>query len=171
MKHFATALTDIISRCFDGNRSTLAKLAKVSPSTIARFCSGDVEPTLDRLEDICRVLNRHDRRLLLMAASRDRIPAEYQDEVFGDEDPASQVIRAKLPPDLAAVIRYLEGDAMKDAQTASYLRRIGCWVGILDPAKVAVTSSMAQFPDPRYSSRVADEPRGDADFVKRTQKK
>lgn len=130
MKHFATALTEIIERAFNGNRSTLAKASTVSPSTIGRFCTGEVEPTLDRLEALCKCLGRHDRKQLLMAAARDRIPTIYQDELFGDEDPASQLIRAKLSPDLAAVIRYLESTAMQDDLTASYLRRIGEWVGL-----------------------------------------
>lgn len=130
MKHFSTALTEIIDRAFSGNRSTLAKASSVSPSTIGRFCAGEVEPTLDRLEAICKSLGRHDRKQLLMAAARDRIPLAYQDELFGDEDPASQLIRAKLSPDLAAVIRYLESTAMQDDLTASYLRRIGDWVGL-----------------------------------------
>ncbi|MGC4014688.1 MAG: hypothetical protein QM755_09265 [Luteolibacter sp.] len=67
-----------------------------------------------------------------MAAARDRIPVAFQGELFGDEDPSSQMIRAKLSPDLAAVIRYLEASAMTDENTAAYLRRIGGWVGIID---------------------------------------
>lgn len=130
MKHFATALSEIIDRAYNGNRSQLAKLVEVSPSTIGRFCSGDVEPTLERVDAIAQSLSRADRKQLLMAAARDRVPLRFQDEIFGDEDPASQLLRAKLSPDLAAVIRYLESTAMTDDLTASYLRRIGEWIGL-----------------------------------------
>jgi len=152
MKHFATALTEIINRCFEGNRSTLAKKSGVSPSTIARFCSGEVEPTLDRLEAISAQLPRLDRKQLLLAAARDRVPDEYQHEIFGDGDAASEFVRAKLSPDLAAVIRYLENNALQDPLTASYLRRIGDWVGISSSAKIQ------PLPERFPSARVAEEP-------------
>lgn len=86
-------------------------------------------------------MNRHDRKQLLLAAARDRVPVQFQEEIFGDEDPASQILRGKLSPDLAAVIRYLESTAMTDDLTASYLRRIGAWVGIADAPAVAKTAS------------------------------
>ena len=134
MSHFSTALTEIVERSFGGKWAELSRTSNVDASVISRLAAGKFEPTLDRLELICAAMNRHDRKQLLIAAARDRIPTAYQDDLFGDEDPASQLIRAKLSPDLAAVIRYLESNAMTDDLTASYLRRIGEWVGIVDPA-------------------------------------
>lgn len=157
MSNFSNALTEIVERAFEGKWAELARKCGVDPSVISRLAAGKHEPTLERLDLICKALNRHDRKQLLLASARDRVPTDYQDEIFGDEDPASQLIRAKLSPELAAVIRHLESDAMKDPLTASYLRRIGCWIGILNAADVANALS---FPDPRYSSRVADEPGG-----------
>lgn len=128
--HLATALTEIIERSFDGNRTEFSKKCGVVYTTIHRICAGDVAPTLDKLNDICQVLNLSDRKQLLLAAARDRIPAQYQAEIFGPEERATNMIRAKLAPDLSAVIRYLEDNAMSDPLTADYLRRIGKWVGI-----------------------------------------
>ncbi len=141
MSHFSNALTEIVKHSFDGKWATLAAKCGVDPSVISRLGAGKFEPTLDRLETICSSLNRHDRKQLLMASARDRVPAIYQDELFGDEDPASQLLRAKLSPDLAAVIRYLESNAMADEGTAAYLRRIGQWVGLCgNEAKLAAVA-------------------------------
>lgn len=128
MSHFSTALTEIVNHSFSEKWSELATKCSVDPSVISRLGAGKFEPTLERLQTICSALNRHDRKQLLMAAARDRIPAMYQDELFGDEDPASQLLRAKLSPDLAAIIRYLESNAMADEGTANYLRRLGEWI-------------------------------------------
>ncbi len=130
MNHFGLALSELVARRYNGNRSALAKEIRSSPSTIGRFCSGEVEPTLDRLEAICRQCDEAERRVLLLAAARDRIPAAYQKEIFTDGNPEAERLRAGLPEDLAAVIRYLENSALNDPGTASYLRKIGEWVGI-----------------------------------------
>lgn len=140
MKNFGMALSEIVERRYRGNRSALAKLINVSPSTIYRFCSGEMEPAMDSLEALCDQLPPEERKRLLVAAARDRIPSAYQDELFGSDEPAPSLFRARLSPDLAAVIRYLEGAAMKDESTAAYLRKIGEWVGLPlppDPLKIS----------------------------------
>ena len=129
--HLATTLKEIIVRSFDGNRSKFSKLCGVSHVTIGRFCHGEVSPTLEKLTEICSHLKSPDRKRLLLAAARDRVPEIYQDEIFGSVDQASDMIRASLSPDLAAVISYLEKGAMNDPSTAEYLRRIGKWVGLI----------------------------------------
>jgi transcriptional regulator with XRE-family HTH domain len=134
MSHLSTALSEIIARSYSGNASEFARATGVSSPNISRIRDGKFEPTLTILEALARNLHRHDRKQLLLAAARDRVPTAFQDEVFGDEDPASQLIRARLSPDLAAVIRYLESTVMNDETTAMYLRKIGEWVGILTPA-------------------------------------
>jgi transcriptional regulator with XRE-family HTH domain len=148
MSHFSNALTEIVKHSFDSKWASLATKCSVDPSVISRLGAGKFEPTLDRLEQICTALNRHDRKQLLMASARDRVPAIYQDELFGDEDPASQLLRAKLSPDLAAVIRYLESNAMADELTASYLRRIGQWVGLTGSENTISLVADAKNPNP-----------------------
>lgn len=128
----AQALQEIISRNFEGKDVRFAKKCGLSHATIGRICDGKIAPTLESLDKMCEVIPRHERKVLLMAAARDRIPEKYQSELFGDTDPASEMLRAKLSPDLAAVIRYLESTAMSDPSTADYLRRIGKWVGIIE---------------------------------------
>lgn len=133
MSHFSTALKEIITRSFEGNASNLTRATSLASSTVSRLLSGTFEPSIDNLEHIAKHLSRTDRKQLLLAAARDRVPDQFQDEIFGDEDLASQFLRAKLSPDLAAVIRYLESNAMADQLTGDYLRRIGTWVGINQP--------------------------------------
>jgi transcriptional regulator with XRE-family HTH domain len=133
MSHFSTALTDIVERSFNGKWAELSRASGLDASIISRLAAGKFEPTIDRLAEIAKSLSRGDRKQLLIAAARDRVPADFQDEIFGDEDAASQLLRAKLSPDLAAVIRFLEGNAMTDEATGAYLRKIGEWVGITQP--------------------------------------
>ena len=156
MSHFSTALQEIITRSFEGNASNLGRATQLASSTVSRLLSGKFEPTLENLGNFGRSLTRTDRKQLLIAAARDRVPTEFQDELFGDEDPAAQLIRAKLSPDLAAVIRYLESSAMNDETTAQYLRKIGEWVGITTPSygslKVAETPATYNTPPARGKS-------------------
>lgn len=126
------ALQEIINRNFEGKHVRFSDKCGLSHVSIGRICDGKISPTLDSLEKMCRVLPRQERKILLLAAARDRIPAEYQTELFGDTDIASEILRANLPADLAAVIRYLESAALNDPTTASYLRRIGQWAGVID---------------------------------------
>ncbi len=133
MKHFGMALSEMVASHYGGNRSALAKEVNVSPSTIGRFCSGEVEPTLESLETICRRCDAPARRKLLLAAARDRIPEAYQPEIFADGDAETERLRAELPADLAAVIRYMASSALNDEATAGFLRKIGEWVGLAAP--------------------------------------
>lgn len=134
MSNFSNTLTEIVKRSFEGKWAKLAEKSGVDPSVISRLGAGKFEPTTERLQMICEALHRNDCKQLLIAAARDRIPEKFQSEIFGDEDPASQLLRSRLSPDLAAVIRYLESTAMGDPLTANYLRRIGEWVGIIPNA-------------------------------------
>lgn len=133
--NFSITLTEIIRLNYKGDKVKFSKLCKVSYTTIYRLCNGETEPSMEKLETICGIVHRLDRRNLLLAAARDRIPVKYQQDVYGDADASSEIIRAKLPKDLAAVIRYLESSALTDPQTAEYLRRIGTWVGIIEDSE------------------------------------
>lgn len=138
MSNFSTALTEIVNRSFEGKWASLASKCGIDPSVISRLGAGKFEPTTERLGIICSALARHDLKQLLLAAARDRIPTIYQEEIFGQEDAVSSLVRANLSPDLALIIRYLETTAMTDELTASYLRRIGDWVGITSNNETAL---------------------------------
>gem|GEM_PF-6507398 len=133
--HTGTALQGIIKRNFGGKRVRFSSKCCLSHVTVGRICEGKIAPTLESLDKMCAVIPRPERKILLLAAARDRIPDQYEAELFGDSDMASEILRAKLPPDLAAVIRYLESTALSDPMTAEYLRRIGTWVGIIPKAE------------------------------------
>ena len=128
MSHFSTALTEIVERSFAGKWAELSRSCGLDASIISRLAAGKFEPTVERLGEIAGAMSRPDRKQLLIAAARDRVPNQFQSEIFADEDPASQILRAKLSPDISAVIRYLESNAMSDESTAAYLRKIGDWV-------------------------------------------
>jgi transcriptional regulator with XRE-family HTH domain len=158
---FQIALNEVVIRSFAGNASSIARACQVPPSTISRLLSGKFEPTCETLETLAEVLNPDDRRQILLAAARDRIPSSFRSEIFGDEDPASQLLRAKLSPDLASVIRYLEASAMSDEVTAAYLRRIGRWVGLFGTVAVEHTVAFAGSSSPQ----TADEPSGNSNYM------
>ncbi len=147
MSHFSTALTEIVERSFESKWADLARRSGVDSSVISRFAAGKITPSIDGLGSLAAAMNRHDRKQLFLAAARDRIPPAYQDEIFGDEDPASQLLRAKLSPDLAAVIRYLESNAMSDELTATYLRRIASWI-FQEPAAATTQNTLRVAEDP-----------------------
>lgn len=128
MKHFPTALQEITDRSFDGKWANLSRASGVDASVISRFAADKIAPSLEVLEQLANAMHRHDRRQLLLSAARDRVPTSFQEDIFGDEDPASMLIRSKLSPDLAMIIRYLESNAMADQETAAYLRRLGSWI-------------------------------------------
>lgn len=131
MTEFPTALNEVINRSFQGKKAELARAVDMDVSVISKLCSSKMDPSTDRLDKLCGPLTPFDRRQLLIAASRDKVPERFQDEIFGEKNSASDLLRSNLSPDLAKVISYFEQSAMRDESTASFLRHMGKMSGVL----------------------------------------
>jgi hypothetical protein len=125
---FSVALTSLITRLYDGNRTALSRECGIPAPTLYTLCKPTVSPSKARLRALGKVVSESERRQLLLAAAQDVIPGEYQDEVIAN---GGAIGRSKLPEELAKVIRFLEDEAIADAESAGMLRSIGRWAGIL----------------------------------------
>jgi len=131
MKEFPQALSDLTETRFEGNRASLAKSAGMDRSVITKLIAGDTSPSIARLEALCAVLDLSDRRSILLAAARDLIPDNYKEEVWHAQfGHVTDMLRGALPPDVKAVLDYLERDALENKETVAFLRRIGKMIGL-----------------------------------------
>lgn len=130
MSEFSTALTEIIERSYEGNSMKLSRASSVPSSALTRLTKASLSPSTARLEELSKALNRHDRRQLLLAAARDRIPEQYQAEVFDAKGTSTAMSKGKLPNDIEAIISWLQMDALRDEETRVFIRKIGKWIGI-----------------------------------------
>ena len=125
---FSVALTDLIDRRYEGNRTALSRQCGIPAPTLYTLCTAKVKPSMRRLEVIADVLGKDDRQMLLLAAAQDVIPAKYKHEVA---DAGGAFGRPKLAADLEAVVCFLEDEAAAEPEVAGMLRSIGRWAGVL----------------------------------------
>lgn len=128
MSEFSTALNEVLSHSYNGNKASLSRASNVDASVISKLASGNLEPSMDRLEAIAKVVTPPNRKLLLLAVARDKIPAPYRDEVLAG---TGELNKPPLPNDLRAILDYLEADCLRSESTREYLRRLATWIDIL----------------------------------------
>ncbi len=134
---FAAALTNLIDRLYDGNRTAFGRDCNIPGPTLYTLCTARVSPSKARLESIADALNKDERQRILLAAAQDVIPGKYQAEVI---ESSHSLSRSKLTEDLANVIHFLEDEAFSEPETAALLRSIGRWTGIIsDDGEQALT--------------------------------
>ncbi len=122
--YFSSALNDLIVREFDGNKAALAKLTGIDRAVISVLAKPSTAPTNARLDTLASALPKAEADILMVAAAKDLIPVRHHDVFGGSAEMA-------LPDDLRTVIAHLVDQSLLDSDTASFLRTVGNWMGVL----------------------------------------
>lgn len=124
MSEFSNALQEAINHRFQGKPANLATESGIDRSVISRLTKGTLAPSLERLESLAQALPKEHRENTLLAAARDTIPPRYRADIFANQHRYNK----PTPPDIRAILLYLEDESVHDETTRAYLRRLWSWI-------------------------------------------